>query len=86
MGQAFGNIYMAGKLRVNYHNGTLRGFPGYYFYAALFKVPIATQLIFFAALFGYFWRRDEAASALRRRRGFPDRADALVLDVFQLFL
>ena len=70
MGQAFGNIYMAGKLRVNYHNGTLRGFPGYYFYAALFKVPIATQLIFFAALFGYFWRRDEAAAALRRQEVF----------------
>ena len=70
MGQAFGNIYMAGKLRVNYHNGTLRGFPGYYFYAALFKVPIATQLIFFAALFGYFWRRDEAAGALRREEVF----------------
>jgi hypothetical protein len=70
MGQAWGNIYMAGKLRVNYHNGTLRGFPGYYFYAALFKVPIATQLIFFAALFGYFWRRDEAASALRREEVF----------------
>jgi dolichyl-phosphate-mannose-protein mannosyltransferase len=70
MGQAWGNIYMAGKLRVNYHNGTLRGFPGYYFYAALFKVPIATQLIFLAALFGYFWRRDQAAGALRREEVF----------------
>jgi hypothetical protein len=70
MGQAWGNIYMAGKLRVNYHNGTLRGFPGYYFYAALFKVPIATQVIFLAALFGYFWRRDKAASALRREEVF----------------
>jgi len=46
MGKAWGNIYMAGRLRVNYHNGTLHGFPGYYFYAAFFKVPIATQIIF----------------------------------------
>jgi hypothetical protein len=70
MGQGFGNIYMAGKLRVNHHDGTLRGFPGYYFYAALFKVPIATQIIFMAALLAYFWRRDQAASALRREEVF----------------
>ena len=70
MGRAWGNIYMAGRLRVNHHDGTLRGFPGYYFYAALFKVPIATQLIFLAALFGYFWRRAEAASVLRREEVF----------------
>jgi len=57
MGQAFGNIYMAGHLRVNHHDGTLQGFPGYYFYAAFFKVPIATQIIFLVALFGYFSRR-----------------------------
>jgi hypothetical protein len=70
MGKAWGNIYMAGKVRVNHHDGTLRGFPGYYFYAALFKVPIATQVIFLVALFGYFWRRDEAANALRREEVF----------------
>jgi Dolichyl-phosphate-mannose-protein mannosyltransferase len=70
MGKGWGNIYMAGKLRMNHHDGTLRGFPGYYFYAALFKVPIATQLIFLVALFGYFWRRDEAASAPRREEAF----------------
>jgi hypothetical protein len=71
MGQGWGNIYMAGKLRVNHHNGTLHGFPGYYFYAALFKVPIATQLIFLAALFGYFsqWNQP-AARALRREEVF----------------
>jgi len=51
---------------VNHHDGTLRGFPGYYFYAALFKVPIATQVIFLVALFGYFWRRDPASAALRQ--------------------
>jgi hypothetical protein len=70
MGRAWGNIYMAGKLRINYHNGTLHGFPGYYFYAAFFKVPIATQFIFLVALFGHFWRRDEAASILRREEIF----------------
>jgi len=70
MGRAWGNIYMAGKLRINYHNGTIHGFPGYYFYAALFKVPIATQFIFLVALFGHFWRRDEAASILRREEIF----------------
>src|SRR5438105_4061741 len=61
MGQAWGNIYMAGQLRVNHHDGTLHGFPGYFFYAALFKVPIAKQVIFLVALFGYFSRRSQAA-------------------------
>jgi hypothetical protein len=70
MGKGWGNIYMAGQLRVNHHDGTLRGFPGYYFYAALFKVPIATQIIFLVALFAYFWRRDQTASALRREEVF----------------
>ena len=70
MGQGFGNIYMAGKLRVNHHDGTLRGFPGYYFYAAFFKVPIATQVIFLVALFSYFWRRDQTATVLRREEVF----------------
>jgi hypothetical protein len=70
MGTAWGNIYMAGRLRVNHHDGTLRGFPGYYFYAALFKAPIATQVIFLTALFRYFRRRDEAAGALRREEVF----------------
>jgi hypothetical protein len=62
---------MAGKLRVNHHDGTLHGFPGYYFYAALFKVPIATQLIFLVALLGYFshWNQP-AARALRREEVF----------------
>src|SRR5262249_25873784 len=71
MGQAWGNIYMAGKLRINHHDGTLRGFPGYYFYAAFFKVPIAKQIIFWVALFGYFSRRGQpAARALRREEVF----------------
>jgi hypothetical protein len=71
MGQAWGNIYMAGHLRVNHHDGTLHGFPGYYFYAAFFKVPIATQIIFLVALLGYFSRRGPpAARRLRREEVF----------------
>ena len=59
------------ELRVNHHDGTLRGFPGYYFYAAFFKVPIATQIIFLVALFGYFSRRGQpAARGLRREEIF----------------
>ena len=71
MGQAWGNIYMAGQLRVNHHDGTLHGFPGYYFYAAFFKVPIAKQIIFLVALVGYFSRRSQpAARGLRREEIF----------------
>ena len=68
MGEAWGNIYMAGQLRVNHHNGTLHGFPGYYFYAAFFKVPIAKQIIFLVALFGSFSRRGQRG--LRREEIF----------------
>jgi hypothetical protein len=71
MGEAWGNIYMAGKLRVNHHDGTLHGFPGYYFYAAFFKVPIAKQIIFLVALFGYVSRRGQPAGrGLRREEIF----------------
>jgi len=71
MGEAWGNIYMAGKLRVNNHDGTLRGFPGYYFYAAFFKMPIATQIIFLLALVGYFSRRGQTQmQGLRREEIF----------------
>ena len=71
MGQGWRNIYMAGNVRVNRGDGTLRGFPGYYFYAAFFKVPIATQIIFLVALFGYFARRGQpAARGLRREEIF----------------
>jgi hypothetical protein len=66
MGLAWGNLYMAGKLRVNHHDGTLRGFPGYYFYAALFKVPIAKQVVFFIALLGFLFQRGQRAAILRR--------------------
>ncbi|HEV3099222.1 MAG TPA: glycosyltransferase family 39 protein [Candidatus Udaeobacter sp.] len=71
MGEAWGNIYMAGQLRANHHDGTLHGFPGYYFYAAFFKVPIANQIIFLVALVGYFSRRGQpAARGLRREEIF----------------
>ena len=71
MGEAWGNIYMAGQLRVNHHDGTLHGFPGYYFYAAFFKVPIAKQIIFLVALVGYFSRRGQpTARDLRREEIF----------------
>ncbi len=71
MGEAWGNIYMAGHLRVNHHDGTLHGFPGYYFYAAFFKVPIAKQIIFLVALVGYFLRRVQpTARGLRREEIF----------------
>jgi Dolichyl-phosphate-mannose-protein mannosyltransferase len=67
MGQSWGNIYMAGKLRVNHHDGTLRGFPGYYFYAGFFKIPIATQVIFLGALLSYFLQRRSPGARLLRR-------------------
>ena len=71
MGEAWGNIYMAGQLRVNHHDGTLHGFPGYYFYAAFIKVPIAKQIIFLVALVGYFSRRGQpTARDLRREEIF----------------
>lgn len=70
MGKGWGNIYMAGEIRVNRHNGTLHGFPGYFFYATFFKVPIAKQIIFLVAFLGYFSRRGQPAGALRREEVF----------------
>lgn len=70
MGISWGNLYMAGKLRVNHHDGTLRGFPGYYFYAALFKVPIGKQVIFLLALAGFLFQRGERSAILRRQELF----------------
>ena len=66
MGIGWGNLYMAGNLRLNHHDGTLRGFPGYYFYAALFKVPIGTQVIFLLALLGFLFRHRQRVAILRR--------------------
>jgi Dolichyl-phosphate-mannose-protein mannosyltransferase len=70
MGQTWGNLYMAGNLRANRHDGTLHGFPSYYFYTTFFKVPIATQLIFLLALLGFFLQRGQAATALRHEEVF----------------
>jgi hypothetical protein len=67
LGQGWRNIYMAGNVRVNRGDGTLRGFSGYYFYAAFFKVPIAKQIIFLVALFGYFSRRSQTGTRGLRR-------------------
>jgi len=66
MGIAWGNLYMAGNVRVNHHDGTLRGFPGYYFYATLFKEPIAKQVIFLLALISFFWRGWHPVTVPRR--------------------
>jgi len=66
MGISVANLYMAGKLRVNHHDGTVRRFPGYYFYAALFKVPIAKQVIFLLALLGFLFQQRQQPAILRR--------------------
>jgi hypothetical protein len=46
-GYGFGRIYLFGELREN------EGFKGYYFYAALLKMPITMQLIILGALVAY---------------------------------
>jgi 4-amino-4-deoxy-L-arabinose transferase-like glycosyltransferase len=50
-GSSYGRIYLFGELRQG------EGFPGYYFYASLYKVPIATQLVLLAAGVAYVARR-----------------------------
>lgn len=47
-GNFSGNIYFLGQV------SSLKGFPGYYFVASLFKVPIATQVIILLAFIIYF--------------------------------
>jgi hypothetical protein len=47
-----GNTYLLGELR-----GPDEGFTGYYFYACLFKLPIATQLLVLAAALSLVRRR-----------------------------
>lgn len=49
----FGNMYLFGELREN------SGFPGYFLYAALYKIPIVTQLLILFAILHYAinWRR-----------------------------
>jgi hypothetical protein len=50
-GSSFGPIYLFGELR---HG---EGFAGYYFYASLYKLPVATQVLTLAAVVGYVVRR-----------------------------
>jgi 4-amino-4-deoxy-L-arabinose transferase-like glycosyltransferase len=50
-GEGYGPIYLLGELR------HARAFPGYYFYATLFKTPLPTLLIIAAAIGGYVGRR-----------------------------
>ena len=54
-GEGYGKIYMLGERRTV-------GFKGYYFVATLLKMPIATQLVLFAAFLIYFWRVREKQS------------------------
>lgn len=55
-GATYGNIYLLGKLRET--NGeSFEGFKGYFFYAFLFKEPIATQLIIFLSIIIFIVKR-----------------------------
>ena len=47
-GASYGNIYLLGRIREGNN-----GFPGYYFIAALLKVPITSQVIYLLAVFFY---------------------------------
>jgi hypothetical protein len=49
-GDGYGNLYLLGEVRSG------QGFNGYYFYAMLFKMPIATQLLLLAAIAAYIVR------------------------------
>jgi hypothetical protein len=47
-GSSYGQVYLLGKSAPRGH-----GFPGYYFVAALYKTPLAAQIMFWAALVMY---------------------------------
>lgn len=55
-GGSYGNIYLLG------HRSSPEGFPGYFFIAALLKVPLATQLILLLAFILYFLRKKKRSS------------------------
>lgn len=55
----FGRIYLLGETRF------AKGFPGYYFIASALKVPIATQVVLFCALFVYWRDRQRKEKFLR---------------------
>jgi hypothetical protein len=50
-GFGYGRIYLLGQLHES------RSFPGYFFVASFFKVPVATQVLLWTALAVYFWRK-----------------------------
>ena len=50
-GSSPGNVYLLGEIRQG------EGFAGYFFYASLYKLPIATQLVLLAAGVAYVARR-----------------------------
>ncbi len=50
-GSSFGNVYLLGETRQG------EGFAAYYFYASLYKLPIATQLLLLVAGVAYVARR-----------------------------
>jgi len=58
-GEGYGQIYLLGQSRM------VGGFPGYFFVASLFKMPLAEQLIILVAPAVYFFRR--------HAQGFWDR-------------
>ncbi len=56
-GESIGSIYLLGELRLV--NSDFKGFPGYYFCAFLFKVPIVIQLFILSSIFVYVWKRQK---------------------------
>lgn len=63
-GEGFGNVYLRGELRRD------RGFPSYYLWAFLYKVPLPAQVLLAAALVAFL---------LGRRRVRPLRDEAWLL-------
>jgi hypothetical protein len=57
--EGFGRIYLFGQTRFG------QGFPGYYFAAALLKIPLATQIILIAAFIVYFREQEKRKRFLR---------------------
>ena len=58
-GNRYGNLYLLGQL------SKPKGFLGYYFIAALLKVPLASQIIMAFSFIVYFAGRDRRANFLR---------------------
>jgi hypothetical protein len=60
VGKFVGNLYLEGKLKLNPHDESFSGFTGYFLRAALYKVPIATQILVIFALLSAFPRSQRA--------------------------